>query len=426
MSQHARLTRRIVGLVSARLPDLELQQVPDSRDPRWVSWPLVTVLRALLTCLAASCTGLRQAEELTDQMSSAMRRKLGIRGRIPDTTMRTIASGLDPDDIRQCMHQQIRAASRRKALVPDHLPFNVAMLDGKSTALPSCDDHFAQRQSNDSRLIGLLRTMTCSLVTTAAQPCVDAIPIPANTNEMGHFRCCVDLLLAAYGSIDLFRMVAADAGNCCQAHARHVRDAGLHYLFGLKDNQPTLAAEAARLLGGLEQPVACSDDRKGNSRRVVRRLFVTEQLAGFEWEHLRTVLRVQSLTYEHGKLAATEDRYFVSSLPLSRLTGAQWLRIVRLMWGVENAVHCTLDKSMREDEHPWIQSNPKAALVIALLRRIAYNLLALFRSVTLRSERSRSTTWKLLMRWVELALLTATHDDVAGLRSRYAPASATS
>ena len=199
MSQHARITRRIVGLLSARLPDLELQQVSDSRDPRWVSWPLVTVLRTLITCLAASCTSLRQAEELTEQMSPAIRRKLRIRGRIPDTTMRTIAAGLEPDDVRQRMHQQIRAAARRKALAPNGLPFNVAMLDGKSTALPSCDDHFAQRQSNDSRLIGLLRTMSCSLVTTAAQPCIDAIPIPASTNEMGHFRRCVDLLLDPSG-----------------------------------------------------------------------------------------------------------------------------------------------------------------------------------------------------------------------------------
>lgn len=160
MSQHARLTRRIVGLLSARLPDLQLQAVPDGRDPRWVTWPLVTVLGALITCLAASCTGLRQAEELTEQMSAAMRRKLGIRGRIPDTTMRTIASGLDPDDIRQRMHQQIRAAARRKALLPDQLPFNVAMLDGKSTALPSCDDHFARRKTSNWE--HGMRTRTCN------------------------------------------------------------------------------------------------------------------------------------------------------------------------------------------------------------------------------------------------------------------------
>ena len=42
----------------------------------------------------------------------------------------------------------------------------VAMLDGKSTALPSCDDHFAQRQSTDSSLIGLLRTLGIAIQAT--------------------------------------------------------------------------------------------------------------------------------------------------------------------------------------------------------------------------------------------------------------------
>jgi len=458
MSQHARLTRRIVGLLNARLPDLQLHRMPDHRDPRWVSWPLVTVLRALNTCLAASCTSLRQAEELTEQMSLPIRRKLGIRGRIADTTMRTIAAGLEPDDVRQHMHQQIRAAARRKALVPDALPFNVAMLDGKSTALPSCDDHFAQRQSNDSRLIGLLRTMTCSLVTTTAQPCIDAMFIPAATNEMGHFRYCVDQLLAAYGSIDLLRMVAADAGNCCEANARHARDVGLHYLFGLKDNQPTLAAEDRYFVSSLSaaEPRRNVDDTvhcglvcyPHPSRQARAPPFPRDGVRGRNsfgyrhfnrWEAAADVLcsplpprrgkgpgdggnkPIWSLTASLHRLSRLSGTG--TSLPASRLTCAQWLRLVRLMWGVENAVHCTLDKSMREDEHPWIKANPKAALVIALLRRIAYNLLALFRSVTLRSEHSRSTPWKRLMRWVELALLTATHHDVAGLRARDAPAS---
>ncbi len=67
-----------------------------------------------------------------------------------------------------------------------------------------------------------------------------------------------------------------------------------------------------------------------------------------------------------------------------------------------------------EDEH------------LALLRRIAYNLLALFRSVTLRSERSRRTPWKKLMRWVLLATLTATQSDVFRLRPRPAAVPGTS
>ena len=217
-------------------------------------------------------------------------------------------------------------------------------------------------------------------------------------------------------------MVAADAGNCSESNARHTRGHGLHYLFSLKGNQPTLEAEAQRLLGDQQHALASSQDWQGNGLRVVRRLYLTEQIAGFEWDHLRTVLRVESQTYAHGRLTAWEDRYFVSSLPSERLTPANWLRLIRLMWGVENAVHCTLDKSMREDEHPWIESNPRGTLVIALLRRIAYNLLALFRSVTMRAEHTRDTPWKTVMRWIELALLTAGPNDVARLRPRTAAA----
>jgi predicted transposase YbfD/YdcC len=426
MSQASRITRRIVGLLSARDADLQLDAVTDNRVPHLIKWPLDVVLRIAIVCLSSGCNSLLQAEERTVEMTPDIRHKLRILRRISDTTLRTILAGQDPEQIRNVIHRQIRAAARRKALLPDDLPFNVAMLDGKSTALPSCDDFYAQRQTQDGKLIGMLRTMTVSLVTTAAQPCIDAIPIPAHTNEMGWFCRCVDALISAYGSIDLFRMVAADAGNCCESNARHVRDIGLHYLFGLKGNQPSLEAEAVRVLGHLETPTARSCDTFGATRRVERRLYLTEQMAGFDWDHLSTVVRVESRTFMHGKLTEWEDRYFVCSLPMSRLSSKQWLRLIRLLWGVENAVHCTADKMMREDDHPWIEADPKGALIVALLRRIAYNLLTLFRSVTLRADRGRSTPWKTLMRWVEVALLTAGPNDVVRLRPRTAAVVGTS
>ena len=208
--------------------------------------------------------------------------------------------------------------------------------------------------------------------------------------------------------------------------ARHVRDKGLHYLFGLKGNQPSLEAEAIRVLGDLATPAATTTDTFGSTRRVERRLYLTEQMAGFGWDHLRTALRVESRVYAYGKLVAVEDRYFVSSLAMSRLTPHQWQRLIRLLWGVENAVHCTADKIMREDQHPWIEADPKGALIVTLLRRIAYNLLTLFRSVTLRAHANHSTPWKTLMRWVELALLTAGPSDVARLRPRIVAAADTS
>jgi hypothetical protein len=61
-------------------------------------------------------------------------------------------------------------------------------VDGKTTTLPSCDDNYAQRRTAEGgALVGALRTMTCCLISTAALPCLDAIPIPADTNEMATF-----------------------------------------------------------------------------------------------------------------------------------------------------------------------------------------------------------------------------------------------
>jgi hypothetical protein len=175
MAQAARLTRRIVGMLSAREADLQLDAVDDQRASHLVKWPLAVLLRVAIVCVCAGCRSLLEAEQLTVDMTPQMRHKLKLFRRIPDTTWRTVLIGQDPAQIRYVIHRQIRAAARRKALQPNNLPFNVAMLDGKSTALPSCDDFYAQRQTQDGKFVSALRTMTVSLVTTVAQPCIDAI-----------------------------------------------------------------------------------------------------------------------------------------------------------------------------------------------------------------------------------------------------------
>jgi hypothetical protein len=131
---------------------------------------------------------------------------------------------------------------------------------------------------------------------------------------------------------------------------------------------------------------------------------------------LRTVLRVQSQTWDHGVLVKSEDRYFVCSLPVDRFTNAQWLQLLRRYWMVENGPHFTLDVALQEDDHPWIEADPQGALVLALLRRVAYNLLALYRCVTLRSESSRQMPWKQLIEDLRFALLTACDCDLIARR----------
>jgi len=96
---------------------------------------------------------------------------------------------------------------------------------------------------------------------------------------------------------------------------------------------------------------------------------------------------------------------------------AQWMLLIRRHWGVETT-HQTLDVAFEDDDHPWIEQNPRGMLVVAILRRIAYTLLALFRGVTQRSGERRAMPWKLLLRNIHTALLVTTDVDLARLRLR--------
>lgn len=260
--------------------------------------------------------------------------------------------------------------------------------------------------------------MICCLISSSASPCIDPISIPADTNEMAIYQRCVADLVETYGKLDLFRMVATDAGTCSQENASFTRSHGLHYFFALENTQPTLHGEAVRLLGALEdyEAVARSEDHLGGERVARRNLHITRHMDGYCREHLRTVLRVQSQIWDHGVLVKSEDRSFVCSLAADRLSNAHWLRLLRRYWMVENGPHYTLDVALHEDDHPLIEADPQGALVLALVRRVAYNLLALFRNVTLRGESSRMMPWKQLIGELHHALLKACDSDLTRRR----------
>jgi hypothetical protein len=136
------------------------------------------------------------------------------------------------------------------------------------------------------------------------------------------------------------------------------------------------------------------------------------------WPHAKAFLSVEYVKVQHGAVIERDERMFVSSVDPSELTAAQWLLLVRSHWGVENQNHHTLDTAFAEDDRPWIEADANGMLAVLLLRRIAYTLLALYRSVALRSDRNRATPWLVLLRSVRDVLVAATAEHLAGLRPR--------
>jgi hypothetical protein len=262
---------------------------------------------------------------------------------------------------------------------------------------------------------------------------------------MGIFELAFTELVQQYNQ--LFDVIYYDAGVTSEDNALAVLAADKHYLFRLKDERRLMLQWAERLLGHQEEPIAetvewlAKGERSNKSQRkkrttttsrrqqrgavekkVVRQLFMATNKPTKKnrivWGHTKTLLRVRSETYENGVLVRVGERYFNSSLAQNSMTNEQWLALIRSVWGVENNCHHTYDKTFEEDDRLWINEAPRGTLAVTLLRRVAYNLLTLFRSVTQRSEKRRGTPWKTLMAWVYNACIASTPADLAGLRQR--------
>lgn len=171
MAVSKREIRRIAGVLNARLPETRLDRIADPRNEKGRRWRLNTLLSAVMLGLMTRRQNLAETESLTEEMSVGMRRMLHIPRRVPDTTMRDALVEMEPTEVRGSIHAQMRAAHRRKALVPSGLPFGVVAMDGKVTAVDNADGYYAQDQGD----YGLVRTITCSLVSSPGKPCIDAI-----------------------------------------------------------------------------------------------------------------------------------------------------------------------------------------------------------------------------------------------------------
>jgi hypothetical protein len=300
----------------------------------------------------------------------------------------------------------------------------VAALDGKATALPTLNHPLVQNHVEGQAVpFGLVRTVTCSLVSAAARPCIDAIPIPGDTNEVGHFQAAFASLRETYGS--LFDLVTYDAGGFSRADADAVIAAGKDYLFALKDEHRAMCRLAEEMLA-VEDVAARTEDALDNQTTAVRSppaptrgselVLRRRQDAGGVGLAAREGVprrRVREGPARRRRRAGRAD-VRLELRPRSAHAGAVAPRGPTPL-GRREHNHHTLDTAFAEDDRPWIEADPHGMLAVLLLRRIAYTLLALFRAAS-RIDDGRAIRWRVLLTWVRDVLVAATEDQLAGLR----------
>lgn len=159
-----------------------------------------------------------------------------------------------------------------------------------------------------------------------------------------------------------------------------IREGEADYMIGLKDNQPTLAADMQQLADrGCETDFdGMTTDRHwttekahgGGEERDVLAIEIPEDSPHRKtWQDLRT-LAVVTKRIERGGEETYESRMYLTSLPpdARRISHA-----IRSHWTIENSLHWTMDVTFREDRHRLLDRN--AVQNLSALRRLAVTIM---------------------------------------------------
>lgn len=174
-------------------------------------------------------------------------------------------------------------------------------------------------------------------------------------------------------------VVTIDAIGCQKTIATTIIEKGADYIFGLKNNHPTLYEDIAlafdeptlKKLRGSPKTFFEEFD-KGHGRLEARRVYCLRDIAwayqAEEWRDLKTAILVVSERTIKGVIS-TERRIYLSSLDD---TASRMAALIRNHWHIENKLHWVLDVSFGEDRARIARNNGARAL--STLRKIALML----------------------------------------------------
>lgn len=164
------------------------------------------------------------------------------------------------------------------------------------------------------------------------------------------------------------KIITADAMHCQRETCAKVVELGGDYVFGLKENQPTLHNDIELYIQDCikDQTIAvetAQTSEKNGSRHEVRTCYVAPTLDWLsyksEWPGLQKAFAIYRKTTQDSQ-TSREWSYYITSLDT---TAKELLGIVRAHWGIES-MHWILDVVFGEDECRVLSANGQKTLNI--------------------------------------------------------------
>lgn len=330
--------------------------VPDPRIERSRLHPLASMLVMSLLAVICGADSFVGIEQFGLAQQEWLRSFLDLPNGIPshDTLGRVFAI-LDPKALEGAFRQWIQSLSQLTQ-------GGVVAIDGKTL-----------RRSLRKGASGFVHMV--SAWSAANRVVLGQVKTDEKSNEITAIPRLLELLDLQH------TLVTIDAMGCQKNIAAKIVERSADYLLAVKDNQPTLAADLARVLenAGSDEGLLAKMDyhmtqERGHGREEIRRCWTTSDTSGVsqraEWPLLQTLVFIESYRTIDGK-SSIEHRHYICSRP--KISAREALEAARAHWGVENQLHWVLDVAFREDESRIRVGH--AAQNFAVMRHIALNLL---------------------------------------------------
>jgi predicted transposase YbfD/YdcC len=349
--------------------------VPESRKPRGLVFPLAFMLGASLIAMLGGAAYFRQIADQVADFPQELLGKLGghwcyflNRFRTPcDRTFRRVFEYVDVTRLETEIGAWLRKRAQRDTDGALRLALDGKVLRGVWT--------------DENEQFTLLSAMIHREGVTIAQ-----VKVPPDTTEITQVQALLDPVAPREGERVIITMDAAHTQHDTAEYLAGTR--GFDYIMNTKGNQPTLRSTLANKIFPLVKNAPDVTVRERNHGRINTWETWIADADGIDFPHAQQTGCIRRRTYGlDGQKTRQEYALIITSLSAQDVSAADLNDHVRNHWGIENKSHYVRDTVWREDAHHI--NNGTAPHVKATLTNTANSLLRLHGYTDIK----RTTEW---------------------------------
>ncbi len=309
-----------------------MSKIEDPRHASYVKYPLADILIIVMCAVLCGIDTLGDLVIYAENKQEFLRKELGIQSIPSKATFGRILSMVDGREIGKAIIDVMRERFGTGG--------EVVAVDGKAICSTG-------KSGNPHSALQILSAYITSSGVVLGQELIHE-----KTNEIPVFQEMV-----TYLDIE-GKTITADALHCQRETCRRIIQYKGDYLFGLKENQPSLLADVRLFFEDADnesewESFQTIEKNAGRiEKRVCRKVKDISWLQEHKWPGLQTVFSIERSVEVRGQ-HSIETSYYISSRDVS---AKQLMALAREHWKIE-AMHWMLDVSFSEDGCRFLSEN---------------------------------------------------------------------